>query len=294
MHDATKAAATKACSKCHVVKPLEAFCVVRRLRDGRNIYCRVCTARPRKPKREKPAPSATKSCSVCMQEKPTTAFRVKTNNSDGRGGTCKACAKAAVTAGYSEKLTDPDRPDEKRCPSCKETKPLKAFGKAPDQKWGVACWCKQCTNAKAQARHKAGGLEARKQRRVYDRASKDRFRAIVWRHLSANPCVDCGETDPVVLEFDHVRGKNFTIGSGLKSGAATLYAEFKLCEVRCRNCHIRITHARANTYRHRYAMLDESPPVAELESGTIPPQLADDLGLVGPSLWLLSSHDMGF
>jgi hypothetical protein len=60
-------------------------------------------------------------------------------------------------------------------------------------------------------------------------------------------CVDCGEKDLRVLDFDHVRGtKTFNIGRG-KNGSKTIraiYAEIDKCEVRCANCHRRITYDR--------------------------------------------------
>ena len=33
--------------------------------------------------------------------------------------------------------------------------------------------------------------------------------------FATNPCADCGETDPLALEFDHLRDKCFNIGSAL-------------------------------------------------------------------------------
>ena len=63
-------------------------------------------------------------------------------------------------------------------------------------------------------------------------------------YLRANPCVDCGERDIVVLEFDHVRGEKKYNLSQMTSGAfgvATIQAEIEKCEVRCANCHRRKT-----------------------------------------------------
>lgn len=88
------------------------------------------------------------------------------------------------------------------------------------------------------------------------------IRQHILQHLSENPCVDCGEDDPIVLEFDHVRGKSFNIcDAGWKlTTIAKLKAEIAKCEIRCANCHRRKTHLTAGrTKAHcRPSRSDES------------------------------------
>jgi hypothetical protein len=58
---------------------------------------------------------------------------------------------------------------------------------------------------------------------------------------AARGCVDCGINDPIVLEFDHITGKQSGIAE-LKSIAANLdriKTEIDKCVVRCANCHRR-------------------------------------------------------
>jgi formate-dependent nitrite reductase cytochrome c552 subunit len=69
-------------------------------------------------------------------------------------------------------------------------------------------------------------------------------RARVDDYLLTHPCVDCGLTDLVVLEFDHVRGVKVgdvsaLVGSGYPW--AKIEAEIAKCDVRCANCHRRVT-----------------------------------------------------
>ncbi len=89
-------------------------------------------------------------------------------------------------------------------------------------------------------------LEAssKKERREVRRADRQRKReeAQKWiqEYLAQHPCVDCGEPDPVVLTFDHVRGeKRGTILELILEGAnrKDVEWEIKKCQVRCRNCH---------------------------------------------------------
>lgn len=69
--------------------------------------------------------------------------------------------------------------------------------------------------------------------------------------LREHPCVDCGESNPVVLEFDHMGDKVNDVSSLLGRNWNLVLTEIKKCEVRCANCHRVITAQRANWARHR-------------------------------------------
>ena len=91
--------------------------------------------------------------------------------------------------------------------------------------------------------------------KVLSKKAKDRARAYITAYLEANPCVDCGETDIIVLEFDHVGEegtKKFNISDAtrLGYGMPKLKAEMAKCEVRCANCHRKKTYERGG-WSHR-------------------------------------------
>ncbi len=70
------------------------------------------------------------------------------------------------------------------------------------------------------------------------------------KYFSTHPCCDCGETDPLVLEFDHLRDKRFNIGSALPyRNWESILAEIEKCEVVCANCHRRRTGRRLGSVR---------------------------------------------
>jgi len=71
------------------------------------------------------------------------------------------------------------------------------------------------------------------------------------RFVQEHPCVDCGEPDPVVLEFDHLSDKEEDVSTLLARNWKLVLAEIAKCEVRCANCHRRVTAKRANWTRHR-------------------------------------------
>lgn len=65
-----------------------------------------------------------------------------------------------------------------------------------------------------------------------------RNRNFVKKYLMTHPCIDCGNTDIRVLEFDHVRGiKNYTVSNMQYRSISSIKHEIEKCEVRCANCH---------------------------------------------------------
>lgn len=77
-------------------------------------------------------------------------------------------------------------------------------------------------------------IEKSKKARLKNRESNQEY---LIEYLLSHPCVDCGEKDILVLEFDHVNGKNFSINAYLS--LTRIKTELTLCEVRCANCHTR-------------------------------------------------------
>lgn len=77
----------------------------------------------------------------------------------------------------------------------------------------------------------------------------------VWGYLFIHPCVDCGEANPIVLDFDHLDAetKLLEISKLVSRGYSinAIDAEIAKCEVVCANCHRKRTARRGNHIRHR-------------------------------------------
>jgi hypothetical protein len=112
-------------------------------------------------------------------------------------------------------------------------------------------FCRPC-----RAAYKHEHYSANRERYVEDaRLRKERLALERTQYLldffDRHPCADCQETDPLVLEFDHLGSdKAFNIGSALAYRTwQSILEEIDKCEVVCANCHRRRTASRRGSVR---------------------------------------------
>lgn len=140
---------------------------------------------------------------------------------------------------------------EKICTTCKEYKDISEFAKNSSRKDGLQNVCKPCKNAynadyydRTKHIHNPGRQERKREYR-------DMVRSYVLDYLLVHPCVDCGEADPVVLQFDHQHDKLAHVSDMMKHmrPLKLIQEEIEKCEVRCANCHTRRTAKQFGWYK---------------------------------------------
>ena len=80
--------------------------------------------------------------------------------------------------------------------------------------------------------------------------SRKRNSQFVFEYLMTHPCIDCGEDDPIVLEFDHKGNKSINVSDMISRSYSIekIKLEIQKCDVRCANCHRRKTAKDFNWY----------------------------------------------
>ena len=113
--------------------------------------------------------------------------------------------------------------------------------------------CKTCHNAIAKSHYKNNKQYYKDKSIANRRRYAPRGKAFVIEYLQEHPCVDCGEDDIEVLEFDHVEElKNYKsprVTSLFGQSIARILLEIDKCDVRCSNCHTRRTRRISGTLR---------------------------------------------
>ncbi len=149
-----------------------------------------------------------------------------------------------------------------QCSRCRQLKPADQFGVKNPKTGRRSTICRECVRAYGRAHY-------RKHRSVYiarGRKNKRRYRKRnrnkVLEYLDGKACVDCGATDPVVLEFDHRDGveKEDEVAHLMASGQwSKVEAEIAKCDVRCANCHRRRTAEQFGWTRRTLQIAAASP-----------------------------------
>jgi len=136
---------------------------------------------------------------------------------------------------------------KKLCPGCKYDKLVEGFAKNKLRKDGLQVYCRECKSRVDNAYYLRNKQEHYQRVRNYLLQNRRKL----WEYLLTHPCADCGESDPVVLEFDHFKVKELAISNMLRRrfSWSAIEKEIEKCDVRCSNCHRRKTAKELGWYQ---------------------------------------------
>ena len=138
----------------------------------------------------------------------------------------------------------------KKCTKCKIEKILEEFHRDRKSKDGRCHSCKQCHQEASKRTYNNNKQHCLDTVRKLANIRRKEYRFNIKEYLLTHPCVDCGEKDWVVLEFDHVLGiKKAGIAQMIRFSWDKILKEIAKCEVVCANCHKKRTYSRIDCYR---------------------------------------------
>ena len=72
-----------------------------------------------------------------------------------------------------------------------------------------------------------------------DSKNKKEYKRRLSKIKEDSGCVDCGITNHIVLDFDHLRDKKYNVSRMIHDGFSwkAILKEISKCEVVCANCH---------------------------------------------------------
>lgn len=138
------------------------------------------------------------------------------------------------------------------CGRCHVAKPIAEFPIKNAARGTYRSYCRPCCREYGKEHYRKNLAVYMSRARMRSTIDRKRNRDYVAEYLSTHPCLDCGERDPVVLEFDHrdPAQKRNEVGRLIHTSAlSTLQAEIEKCDVRCGNCHRIRTSEQYGWYR---------------------------------------------
>lgn len=131
-----------------------------------------------------------------------------------------------------------------RCTGCGVTKDLSEFPLRDASRGTLQRRCRTCVAANSRAHYRAHTARYLAQAALRNENLRTENNEELLSYLASHPCVDCGESDPTVLEFDHrdPRDKSAEVSRLLHTASWSIVRlEIDKCDVRCGNCHRRRT-----------------------------------------------------
>jgi hypothetical protein len=130
-----------------------------------------------------------------------------------------------------------------RCNKCHREKELSDFSYKNQEKGVRKKICKQCHSLYRRQHYLQNKEKYIAKALKWNKEQGKILSQFLFNTLSQSQCVDCGEKDILVLEFDHISGKTLGISEMYKNrySLVAVKNELEKCVVRCANCHRRKT-----------------------------------------------------
>jgi hypothetical protein len=127
---------------------------------------------------------------------------------------------------------------------CGESKTTDEFRPSRNRKDGIAVYCRECDKKRQSLWYEKHKKRLKPQRDQFAKQLRLDNTRLLIEYFKQHPCVQCGEADPVVLDFDHRNDKKLSISDMVKGkySWSAIMEEISKCEVRCVKCH-RLRHA---------------------------------------------------
>jgi hypothetical protein len=139
----------------------------------------------------------------------------------------------------------------KICTGCLIEKPINSFSFKNRAKGTRQSKCNACSRILIKSHYQNNREYYLSKAKKRNEQMKYVIRMFMWNYLSVHPCVDCGESDPIVLEFDHISDKIGAVSELFhKASLNVVKNEISKCEVRCANCHRRKTAREQSWYKN--------------------------------------------
>ena len=128
----------------------------------------------------------------------------------------------------------------KICSKCMISKPIEDFNFKIKSKGIYQCQCKNCTRKNIKNHYINNKQYYLDKTRKRNSGLRQVINEYILNYFKDHNCIDCGESNPVVLEFDHrdKTQKEKSISSFLRARRIDkIINEIEKCDVRCANCH---------------------------------------------------------
>lgn len=130
----------------------------------------------------------------------------------------------------------------KKCKCSKILLPDECFNKNKSKSDGLNTICKVCSRKRSKEYYENNREEHKASTRERKRNIKIDNRKKMIEYKLQNPCIHCGEKEPICLDFHHIHGKDFNISERVANSYKweDIIKEIKRCVILCANCHRKV------------------------------------------------------